>query len=361
MNGSDDDIRWVSAQRPAIDPPDAVATSQARAELLRHAARSARLAPVAAAPSAARPRRRRIAVLARPRRGIAMAAAAAVVAAACITAALAVAPRLGHDGINTAIAPGVAKAQTLVLLANHIALAPRRGDATLVFHRNAIRGEGTFTGADLYLDNGRYYYAMTRAGLPAAIKAGPQDFSLKPIVDAMASVSSADPSVARAAFLKAADPLYGGDIQHGPTAEQDNVIWVSGVDVLGAAYGRPAVLAGVLRALATVHGVTVTHTTFHGVRTLDIAMKVPAQTVNLAAMKRALAARIKAMGHLTKAEAAVKQKLDAQSQSAPKTIPAHFMRLTLNARTGGLMRYTDVGLVVTYHVTRVNAARLGGR
>ncbi len=361
MNGSDDDIRWVSAQRPPVDPPDPVATSRARAELLRHAARSTRLAAVVAAPSAARARGRRIAVLARPRRGIAMAATAAIVAAACITAALAVAPRLGRDGIDSAVAPRVAKAQTLVLLANHVAVAPRRGDATLVFHRNAIRGEGTFTGADLYLDNGRYYYAMTRAGLPAAIKAGPQDFSLKGIVDAMAAVSSAQPDVARAAFLKAADPLYGGDIQHGPTAQQDNVIWVSGIDVLGAAYGRPTVLAGVLRALATVHGVTVTHATFHGVPTLEIAMKVPAQTINLAGMKRALAARIKAMGHITKAEAAVKQKLDAQSQAAPKTIPAHFMRLTLNARTGGLMRYTDIGLVVTYHVSRVNTARYGGR
>ena len=51
----------------------------------------------------------------------------------------------------------------------------------------------------------------------------------------------------------------GGNIQHGSEAQQDNIIWVSGIDVFGAAYGRPPVLAGLLRALSTVHGVTVKH------------------------------------------------------------------------------------------------------
>jgi hypothetical protein len=358
MNRSDDDIRWISAQRPPVDPPDAVATSQARAELMRHVARSGRLAAVVGVPSAAPPRGRRIAVLARPRRGIAMAATAAVVAAACISAALAVSPRLGHNGIDSAVGPGVTHAQTLVLLANHIAVAPRRGDATLVFHSNVAQGEHPFTGADLYLDDGRYYYAMTPAGLPAAVRAGPQDFSLKPIVDAMAAVSGADPHAARAAFLKAANPMWGGDVQHESHARQDNVIWVSGIDVLGAAYGRPAVLAGVLRALATVHGVTVTHAGIRGVRTLEIAMKVPAATLK----RGALEARLRALRHLKNAAGAkLRDKLAAVSKLSPKTIPAHFMRATLNARTGALMRYTDIGLVVTYHVSRVNAARYGAR
>ena len=67
-------------------------------------------------------------------------------------------------------------------------------------------GERTFTGADLYLDNGRYYYAGRRPGLAAAIKSGPQDYSIKPIIDAMTATSNAAPKAARAAFLKAADP-----------------------------------------------------------------------------------------------------------------------------------------------------------
>ena len=137
MNECDDDIRWISDQQPAVYPPDPVATSQARAELLRHAARSARPAPVAAAPLATRPRGRRIGVLARPGRGIAIAAAVAV--AAAVTATVAVAPRLGHDGIGSAIAPGPASAQTLVLLANHVSAAPRHGDTP---SRSASRRTG---------------------------------------------------------------------------------------------------------------------------------------------------------------------------------------------------------------------------
>ncbi len=341
MNGSEDDIRWVSAQRPTVAAPDAVATSQARAELMRHAARTARRAHVVAAPAAARPRRRRIAILARPRRGLAIAATLAVVAAAAITATLALAPRLGHSGIDAAISPGVANAQTLVLLANHIADSPRHGDATLVFHSNTAQGERPFTGADLYLDNGRYYFAETPAGLPAAVKAGPQHLSLKRILGAMAAVSGADPQDARAAFLKAADPLYGGDVQRESAARQDNIIWVASIDVLGAAYGRPTVLAGTLRALSTVRGVTVTHGTSHGMPTLQIAMWVPKQTANIAPARR---------------------KLDPKSSPVHKTTtPAHFMRATVNARTGALMRYTDIGLIVTYRVSRVNVARYGGR
>jgi hypothetical protein len=362
MNGSEDDIRWVSEQQPTVAAPGPVATSRARAELMGHAARTARRAQVVAAPSAARPRRRSIGVMARPGRGLALAATLAVVAAAAITATLAVAPRLGRDGIDSPISPGVANAQTLVLLANHVAAFPRHGNATLVVHSNATRGQRPFTGADLYLDNGRYYYAETPAGLPAAVKGGPEDYSLKPIVDAMAAVSSAAPRAARAAFLKAANPLYAGDVQHESAARQDNVIWVSGIDVLGAAYGRPAALAGTLRALATVRGVTVTHGSFHGTPTLDIAMWVPAQTANIAKPSRALVARLRVTGNVAQANAAARQRLVAPPSSVGKSsIPAHFMRATVNARTGALMRYTDIGLVVTYHVSRVNAARYGGR
>ncbi len=86
MNGSEDDIRWVSEHRPTLAAADPVATSQARAELMRHAARTARGAHVVAAPSGGRPRRRRISVLAGPRRGLVMAATLAVVARRCCSA-----------------------------------------------------------------------------------------------------------------------------------------------------------------------------------------------------------------------------------------------------------------------------------
>jgi hypothetical protein len=266
-------------------------------------------------------------------------------------------------GPHSVLSPGVADAQSLVLLANHVATAPLKGDATLVFHGNSAKSEKPFTGADLYLDNGRYYYAMTPAGLPAAIKAGPQDYTLKPMIMAMSRVSSSDPQVARDAFLKAADPEWGGNIQHSPTATQDNVIWVSGIDVLGAGYGRPAVLAGMLRALATVHGVSVTHSHLNGAPTLEISMYVPRQTTDPKLVKRAIEQRIKAAGgHITRAERTALAKLAAQGRKlGRRTIPAHFMRATVDANTGALLRYTDIGLVVTYHVSRVDVAKFGGR
>lgn len=356
MNGSDDDIRWLSDQQPEIDLPEPEASTRARAELMAHATATPRIAAVVAAPAVARisrPRRRR--------RVIAMATAVAAVAVVGFGATLAASTRSGHNGIDSALSPGVANAQQLVLLADQVAAAPLTGNATLVVHKNVIKGSGTFTGADLYLDDGRYYYAETPSGLTAAVTSGPQDFSIKPVIRAMAATSNADPAAARAAFLKATDPDYGGDIQHSSTATQDNVIWVSAIDVLGAAYGRPAVLAGTLRALSTVHGVTVKHSTYQGVKTLEISSWVPRETANYPALKGKLAAQIKKEGgHPT---AAQKQQLEKMN-AAPThkiTTPAHFMRATLDARTGAFLRYTDIGLVVTYHVSRIDAARYGVR
>ena len=232
-------------------------------------------------------------------------------------------------------------------------------------HTNAIEGKGKFTGADLYLDDGRYYYSEKAAGLPAAVKAGPQDFSLKAAVDAMAAVSSADPQVARAALLKAINPQYGGDTEHDTASRQDNFIWVSGIDVLGAGYGRPDVLAGMLRALATVDGVTVTPGTLEGVKTLEISMNVPEQTSSPASRKQ-LAARLQAQTKASDNTAAQKATTEALVKKLTGTTttivtPAHFMRATVDASDGALLRYSDIGLTVTYHVSRVDAADYGLR
>jgi len=321
---NNDDIRWVKAQRPEVAPPDAEATGWARASIMFHADRASRLAcvepPATGKPS---PRRNLVARLFRGRRGVAVVAAAAVLAAVAVGGAFSVLPHVGNKGIDGVLGVDQAYAKPLVQLATQVAAAPLTGDATLVEHSNAIEGQSGFSGADLYLDNGRYYYAETAAGLPAAVKGGPQDYTLKPVVDAMAGVSGADPQTARAAFLKAIDPQWGDDTQAEASARQDNIIWVAGIDVLSAAYGRPDVLAGMLRALATVDGVTVTPGTYEGVKTLEISMKVPGQT------------------------------------TSKTTIPAHVMQATVDANTGALLRYTDIGLVVTYHVSRVNAAAYG--
>jgi hypothetical protein len=93
----------------------------------------------------------------------------------------------------------------------------------------------------------------------------------------MATVATADPNVARAAFLKAANPQWGDDTENEARARQDNAIWCIGLDVLGAAYGRPDVRAGMLRVLSTVDGVTVKHTTYEGKGALESAMYCPKQ------------------------------------------------------------------------------------
>jgi hypothetical protein len=293
-------------------------------------------------------------------------AAVTVMAAAAVVAATVALPHLGGQRTASVLTPDKAYAKPLLTLATHVAATPLKGDGTLVQHSNAIKGEGKFSGADLYLDNGRYYYAETAAGLPAAVKAGPQDFTLKPAVDAMAGVSSADPQVARAALLKAVNPQFGDDTENEAASRQDNIIWVSGIDVLGAGYGRPDVLAGMLRALATVDGVIVAPGTYDGVRTLEISMNVPEQTSSLTSRSEALAKTLEAVKKAGGTAADQKAQAEALTKKLTGTTativtPAHVMRATVDASDGALLRYSDIGLVVKYRVSRVDAADYGAR
>jgi hypothetical protein len=59
----------------------------------------------------------------------------------------------------------------------------------------------------------------------------------------------------------------------------------------------------------------------------------------------------------------VREKKEAMAKAHVKVqpIPPHLMTLTLDDQTGALLQYTDVGLKVTYHVTRVDAADYGIR
>ena len=355
MNGSDEDIQWLSDQRPSLPESDVDASIRARADLMAHATRPARLASVVAAPRRQQHSRGRISLFARSRRSFAMAAGVAVVAVAGVTGMLVASTHVSH---NSTLAPSVANAD-IMSLANTVSAAPTTGDATLVFHHNVVKGYNDFTGADLYLDSGTYYYAEKPSGLSAAVSEGAQDFTLKPILDAMAKVSSSNPQVARAAFLKACGSEYGPGLQSAPTWRQDNIIWVAGIDVLGASYGRPAALAGMLRALATVKGVNVTHSQYKGKPTLEIAMFVPKQVTKPADVKRAIESKVDANG-ITEAQKTALRKLEAAAaKRGNRTTPAHYMRATVNARTGALLRYTDIGLVVTYRVSRVEASRYG--
>ena len=274
-----------------------------------------------------------------------------------------------HGGSDL-LGPAPASAAVLTLAQKVQAAPALTGDATLILHTNgSTAGPGTsitgsFTGADLYLDDGRYYYAQTAAGLPEAVKAGPMaDYSLKAVTDAMSAEATAGPQTARAAYLRAVNPLFAGDTETEPTWQQDNVIWVSSIDLLGAAYGRPDVLAATLRVLSTVDGVTVTHITFDGHDALAISMKDPgskaqAKMITPSPVPMSSSAAADAARIAREKEAAAKA---AGSSTETQPIPPHLMTLTLDDQTGALLQYTDIGLLVTYKVSRVDAADYGVR
>ena len=185
---------------------------------------------------------------------------------------------------------------------------------------------------------------------------------MKPMLDATSAVATADPEVARAAFLKALDPQWGDDLAHATRARQDNAIWVTGIDLLGAACGRADVRAGMLRILATVDGVTVKPGALDGVKTLEISMAVPAHHPSGSAVKAALAAKAGSVPDQKDLSDKEKTRQTAALKaSASEVIPAHAMTLTVDAQTGALLVYTDIDLKITYDVTRVNAADYGLR
>ena len=359
MIDDSDEMRWLRDQRPPVEPPSAETTGWARAAVLFHAERSSGLVGLDSA------RRKAVrsplrGLFTRGRRRVAIAAAVAAIAAAGVAAA---AIGLPHGGSGLLGGPQSASA-AIVTLADKVANAQPTGDATLVQHTNANASDHTtFTGADLYLDDGRYFYAETAAGLPAAVKGGPQDYSLKAVMDAMGADVSADTQTARADFLKAVNPLYGDDTENEATWRQDNAIWCSGIDLLGAAYGRPAVLAAMLRVFSTVDAVTVQRTAFEGHDALQISMKDPgtAGWAKILATTSPVAVPSPTSTDAAAQTALQKQKAALKAGVAKTVIPPHLMTLTLDDQTGALLRYTDIGLVVTYHVTRVDAADYGVR
>ena len=172
-------------------------------------------------------------------------------------------------------------------------------------------------------------------------------------------MAHSDPEVARAAFLKAITPLYAGDnLSTRSRAIQDNRIWITAIDALGAAYGRPDVLAGMLNVLATVNGMTVESGSYNGKSVLNVSLTTPAHPYVAPSVNQ-------------NADAAMRQKLEQAAKLAAThpTVAQDVETLTLDDQTGAVLLYTDKGgqigqetpndLTETYHVTRVNAADYG--
>lgn len=283
-----DELDWLAAHQPDPAAPDPTTTAAARAALLEHVERRPVAAPFAAPPihrGARRPRRRLAA----------RAAALALATAAAVTVAAVGLPLGGDDDATLRVAtdraiplaPAVADAAPLKRLSARVAALPDQpGDATLSVHTNRLADGRTFTGADLYLDDGTYYYAPTVGELAGVSGETPIDMPWGAIIAATRRAATLGPEEAREGFLRAAEfaavpkaPAAGadGELKRAPRADapslrerEDNMIWVTAIDVLAAGGSRADVRAGVLRLLATVPTVTLDTVSRDGRRLLRL-------------------------------------------------------------------------------------------
>jgi hypothetical protein len=287
-----DELDWLARERPTR-ALTATATARARTGLLDHIDAPASLLLAAPLPAPRRPRRRsRVLGLA----GVAIAAVAAVVALGT----------LGGGGGDGALGTSNAVAAPLVKLSRAVARSPDpTGDATLVVRTQHYPDGRSITGADLYGDDGSYYYAETPAGLPGAIASVrdgemPDDQGANswiaretkvaiaaqtaPLAEVRTEMANAalDPNVPPAtldaqavaiarAKLKAAGRTF---TPMDPETHTNGEIWTNSLDALLAGAGRPDVRAGVLRLLSTVPQVTVAHTTANGADALVLTSRV---------------------------------------------------------------------------------------
>jgi hypothetical protein len=289
---------WLADERPQPLPLDPATTARVRDELLSYAAGGGR-----------RSRRKRRGL---PRRAVRIAVSSVVLAGAGCVALLASQtsnPR-GGSGISV-LAVQSASAKQLDHLSAKIALASApTGDATLVIRRQTYPNSSEIDGADLYADNGNYYYATTLGGLPAVIKAGETvntgsaDSEVRDIAAANAALSgpidvarqqmsvaeldpgttpqSVTPTKAQLAAMPAVlrqklQQIQANDATQDITPEmsqEDGMIWDNSMDALQAGAGDPNVRSGVLKLLATIPQITVTQGTLSGQPTLNLTAEL---------------------------------------------------------------------------------------
>ncbi len=262
------ELEWLAARRPEIAPPDEATTSEARVALLEHA--------VAAPRPVSRP-------AARSR--LAFVPLAAALAAAIVVAAGALPSGDGHK----AALPTEPQAQAaIVTLSRHLRQAPAPpGDATLVHRSHHLKTGHDFSGVDLYLDDGRYFYGATDAELRADAASG-DDMSEGDLEREIAAALAADRRGGQSARALMIDATFAGGKAPPPTTAgqaarelkarqeklrsagikvdpdekpatqrsiDDNRIWIGAMDALIAGAGRADVSAGVMNLLSTIAAV----------------------------------------------------------------------------------------------------------
>lgn len=250
------ELEWLTDHRPEVED-DELARARARRALLEHADPPP----------------------ARRRRGSAWRPRLAFVSVAALTAAgMAIAwPTDGPSPTPVIGPPQEAVAAPLVRLSQKIAQAPEpKGDATLVHRSHHFPDGRDFTGNDLYLDDGRYFYGATKAELKASalhndinddLLAAAAKSDREGVIDATwggkrPKEDAAPPAVSaeQEAILKAKRAVGPAPTPASPRTIDDNRVWFGSMDALLAGAGRPDVRAGVMKLLAEMPKVKVTET-----------------------------------------------------------------------------------------------------
>ena len=182
-----------------------------------------------------------------------------------------------------------------------VAGAKPLGDATKVIRTTTITGKAPTIGADLFADDGDYFYSDDPAALPALVKADQnlangvfsRDVAAAQFAANGGDLLTAQKRMAGAAldpgtpyrFVagKAPSPFPPGltgvqkkEYLEAHTASQKvavvdfNSTWSNSLDALIAGAGRPNVRAGVLKILSTLPNVTVSDSTTGGKPTLTL-------------------------------------------------------------------------------------------
>lgn len=285
------ELDWLMQERPRPLPLDPALTARVRGELLAR-----RRAPQRPRLRASRPRALRVSI------------GGAGLAGAAVVALLATA-----GGASTVAA---SSSQRLTRLAITLAAdAHPIGDATLVLRTQNYPNAAPISGADLYADNGDYYYAPTVAGLPAAIgtdqtvNQGAADQEQRDLAAARAalsgpldaarrqmSVANLQPGVTPTAIdpgsAAGATAALGAKLQRARAnavakrteslvSQEDGMIWDNSIDALLAGAGDPQVRAGVLKLLATIPQVAVTSGTLDGRPTLILTASLFRESTGL--------------------------------------------------------------------------------
>ncbi|MFG1996708.1 hypothetical protein ACGFJ7_42695 [Actinoplanes sp. NPDC048988] len=176
---------------------------------------------------------------------------------------------------------------------------PPAGDATLV-----LRDQTLFDGKrvkvwDLWADQGGYYFATTRDGLPAQVRGGKirGEDSYREYVAAAKAAATGDLNAARKRMIVAGAPKGAPVPTEAPgyshpapantkipaavregmrTNIADNRVWNNVLDALHAGAGDPVVQAGALRLLDQMPEVKVAPGTLDGKQVLNLTVGMPA-------------------------------------------------------------------------------------